>query len=110
MIKYTYKYLLIFTILFYLVNIKTFFVLNFKMLAIIPLMFFIIKYGILKEINKDHFMTKYYSLEWLLLITTVFLILFLLLNKVNIIVILFTIIVNALELIFLDAPEKTKKN
>ena len=57
MIKYTYKYLIIFTILFYLVNIKTFFVLNFKMLAIIPLMFFIIKYGILKEINKDHFMT-----------------------------------------------------
>ena len=106
MIKYTYKYLLYFIILFYLLNIKSIFVLNFKMIAIIPIMFIIIKYGILKEINKDHYMTKYYALGCILSITTIFLIIFLLFNKVNVIVIIFTVIVNTLELIFLDDPEK----
>lgn len=110
LLKYTYKYFIFYIIGFYLLNFKMFYELSFKMIFIIPLNFFIIKYGILKEINKDHYITKYYILGSLMGVTSLFILLLLLINKINIFVILFTIIINGLELLYLDAPEKTKKN
>lgn len=110
LLKYTYKFFIFYIISYYLLNLKLFYNFSYKMIFIIPINFVMIKYGILKEINKDHYITKYYVLGSLMGITSLFLLLLLLINKTNIFVIIFTIIINGLELLYLDAPEKTKKN
>jgi hypothetical protein len=109
LLKYTYKFFILYIIGFYLLNFRMFYELSFKMIFIIPLNFFLIKYGILKEINKDHYMTKYYILGTLMIITSLFITLLLIVNKTNIFVILFTLIIHVLELLYLDAPDKKNK-
>jgi hypothetical protein len=78
------------------------------MIAIIPVNFLAIHYGILYQIKKDNYVTKYYILMSLLMFTSLFNVVFLSLNGVNMSVTVFVIFVNALELIYLDLPTSNK--
>lgn len=108
-LEYSIRYMLIIVVLYYLVPISYFYNLNFPILGIIPLNFLAIKYGIYNKIDKDHYVTKYYILMSLIIYTTLFNIVFLLLNKVNILVIIIAVLINILELIFLDNVKSNKK-
>lgn len=105
-VKYSYKYMLLFMIGFIFFKLDYFFKLNYTMIFIAPLNFLALKYGMYKEINKEHYATKYYVLMELMMLNTTFLAVFLSIMKVNVFVIIFTCIVNLLELLFLDAPNK----
>jgi hypothetical protein len=78
------------------------------MIAIIPVNFLAIHYGILYQIKKDNYVTKNYILMSLIMFTSLFNLIFLSLNSVNMFVITFTIFVNALELMYLDLPSNSK--
>jgi hypothetical protein len=78
------------------------------MIAIIPVNFLAIHYGILYQIKKDNYVTKNYILMSLIMFTSLFNVIFLSLNSVNMFVTLFAIFVNALELMYLDLPANNK--
>ena len=84
--------------------------LSFVMIAIIPINFLAIKYGILNKIDEDNYVTKDYILMPLVMYTSIFNIIFLLLNKVSIYVVIFVVIINIAELIYLDNPKTKRKN
>lgn len=107
-IEYSLRYMVIIVALYYLIPMSFFYKLSFAMIGIIPLNFLAIKYGIYNKIDKDNYVTKYYILMSLVVYTTLFNVIFLILNKVNFIVIIFTVIINGLELIFLDNTKKDR--
>jgi len=78
------------------------------MIAIIPVNFLAIHYGILYQIKKDNYVTKNYILMSLLMFTSLFNVVFLSLNGVNMFITAFTIFVNALELMYLDLPANNR--
>ncbi|MEG0266065.1 MAG: hypothetical protein RR659_00295 [Bacilli bacterium] len=104
--KYSYKYMLIIVISYFLLNLSYFYRLNIVMIAIVPLNFLALKYGLFKELNKDHYATKYYILMELVIVTTLFNSIFLSIVKTHFLVIIFVVIINSMELIFLDTPQK----
>lgn len=103
--EYSIRYILL-IIIFYFLGMKNIYVLNFLMIAIIPVNFLAINYGIFIKIKKDNYVDKYYILMSLIVFSTLFEGLFLYFMKVNIFVIIFSCIVNVIELIFLDLPSK----
>lgn len=107
-IIYSIRYMLLIVIFYYIFQLKIIYVPNFFMIAIIPVNFLAIHYGILYQIEKDHYVTKYYILMSLILLTTMFNLFFLSFNNINMFVIVFTIFINALELIYLDLPLNVK--
>lgn len=107
-IEYSLRYMLIIGVLYYLVPLSFFYQVSFALLGIIPLNFLAIKYGIYNKMDKDHYVTKDYILMSLVIYTTLFNVIFLMFNKAQLIVIIIAVLVNALELIFLNNP-KTKK-
>ncbi len=107
-IIYSLRYMVLIVIFYYIFQLKIIYAPNILMIAIIPVNFLAIHYGILYQIEKDHYVTKYYILMSLILMTTLFNLLFLSLNNVNMFVVVFTIFVNALELIYLDLPTNSK--
>lgn len=107
-ILYSIRYILLIILFYYILQLKMIYSLNLLMIAIIPVNFLAIHYGILYQIKKDNYVTKNYILMSLLIFTSLFNVIFLSLNKVNMIVIVFTIFVNALELMYLDLPSNNK--
>ncbi len=107
-ILYSIRYILLIVLFYYILQLKIIYNLNVLMIAIIPVNFLAIHYGILYQIKKDNYVTKNYILMSLLIFTSLFNVIFLSLNKVNMIVIVFTIFVNALELMYLDLPSNNK--
>lgn len=107
-IIYSLRYMVLIVIFYYIFQLKIIYAPNILMIAIIPVNFLAIHYGILYQIEKDHYVTKYYILMSLILMTTLFNLLFLSLNNVNMFVVVFTIFINALELIYLDLPTNSK--
>ncbi len=106
---YSVRYMIIILLFYYIFNLKMIYELGIVMLAIIPVNFLAIHYGILYKIKKDNYVTKYHILMTLISLTTVFNILFLYLNKVNIFVIIITVTINMIELIYIDLPSKKKQ-
>src|SRR5574344_683136 len=100
-IEYSIRYMII-IIAFYYVACSFFYKMNFAILGLIPLNFLAVKYGIYNKIDKDNYVTKYYILMTLVILTTLFNIIFLYLNKVDIVVIIIAVLINIAELIFLD--------
>lgn len=98
-IEYSLRYIALVIIGYYLL-FKDFYVLNYQLLAVIPLNFLCIRYGIYYKINKDNYVTKEYILLELVSLTTLFNVIFLLLNKVNIFVVIIVVIINILELVY----------
>lgn len=107
-IIYSLRYMVLIVIFYYIFQLKIIYAPNILMIAIIPVNFLAIHYGILYQIEKDHYVTKYYILMSLILMTTLFNLIFLSLNNVNMFVVVFTIFINALELIYLDLPTNSK--
>lgn len=107
-IIYSVRYMVLIVIFYYIFQLKIIYAPNILMIAIIPVNFLAIHYGILYQIEKDHYVTKYYILMSLILLTTLFNLIFLSLNNINMFVAVFTIFVNALELIYLDLPANSK--
>ena len=107
-IIYSLRYMVLIVVFYYIFQLKIIYAPNFLMIVIIPVNFLAIHYGILYQIEKDHYVTKYYILMSLILMTTLFNLLFLSLNNVNMFVVVFTIFINALELIYLDLPKSSK--
>lgn len=107
-IIYSLRYMVLIVIFYYIFQLKIIYAPNILMIAIIPVNFLAIHYGILYQIEKDHYVTKYYILMSLILMTTIFNLLFLSLNNINMFVVVFTIFINALELIYLDLPTNSK--
>ncbi len=107
-IIYSVRYMVLIVIFYYIFQLKIIYAPNILMIAIIPVNFLAIHYGILYQIEKDHYVTKYYILMSLILLTTLFNLIFLSLNNINMFVVVFTIFVNALELIYLDLPANSK--
>lgn len=107
-ILYSIRYILLIILFYYILQLKMIYSLSLLMIAIIPVNFLAIHYGILYQIKKDNYVTKNYILMSLLIFTSLFNVVFLSLNKVNMIVIVFTIFVNALELMYLDLPSNNK--
>ena len=107
-IIYSLRYIVLIVIFYYIFQLKIIYAPNILMIAIIPVNFLAIHYGILYQIEKDHYVTKYYILMSLILMTTLFNLIFLSLNNVNMFVVVFTIFINALELIYLDLPTNSK--
>lgn len=100
-IEYSIRYIILIIVSYYLL-FKKIYTLSFFALAIIPVNFLAIKYGIYQKLNKDNYVTKDYILFSLIVYTTILSIIFLLLNKVNFIVIAIHVIVNVLELVYTD--------
>lgn len=107
-ILYSIRYMLLIVIFYYILQLKIIYVPNILMIAIIPVNFLAIHYGILYQIKKDNYVTKNYILISLLMFTSLFNVIFLHFNDVNMFVIVFAIFVNALELIYLDLPSNNK--
>ncbi len=106
-IEYSLRYMILVTIGYYLL-FKNMYTLSFYLLAVIPINFLYIEYGIYYKISKDNYVTKEYILMELVLLTTIFNAIFLVLNKVNIIVVLIVCIVNVLELVYTANLKKKK--
>lgn len=104
---YSLRYMALIALGYYLV-LSPIYKLSVIMLAIIPINFLAIKYGILNKIDKDHYVTKEFILMSLVLYTSIFNIAFLLFNKVSIYVVIFVVIINIAELIYLDNPRENK--
>ena len=102
---YSFRYMLLIVIGYYLL-LSPIYKLGFQMIAIIPINFLAIKYGILNKIDKDNYVTKEYILMSLVCYTTIFNLVFFLINKVSIYVVIFVVLINILELIYLDNPKK----
>lgn len=107
-ILYSIRYMLLIVLFYYILQLKMIYSLSFLMIAIIPVNFLAIHYGILYQIKKDNYVTKNYILMSLIMFTSLFNVIFLSLNSVNMFVITFTIFVNALELMYLDLPANNK--
>ena len=108
-LEYSLRYIILVIIGYYLL-FKNFYTLSFYLPLLIPINFLYIRYGIYTKINKDNYVTKEYILYELIILTTVFNSIFLLLNKVNIFVILIVVFINTLELIFTaNIDSKNKK-
>lgn len=107
-ILYSVRYMLLIVLFYYILQLKLIYSLNFLMIAIIPVNFLAIHYGILYQIKKDNYVTKNYILMSLLMFTSLFNVAFLSLNSVNMFVTAFTLFVNALELMYLDLPANNK--
>lgn len=107
-ILYSIRYMLLIILFYYILQLKMIYSLNLLMIAIIPVNFLAIHYGILYQIKKDNYVTKNYILMSLLMFTSLFNLLFLSLNNINMIVVVFTIFVNAVELMYLDLPSNNK--
>ena len=108
-LEYSLRYILLSVIGYYLL-FKNVYTLSFYLIAIIPINFLYIRYGIYTKINKDNYVTKEYILMELVLLTSLFNTIFLVLNKVNIFVILIVVIINILELVYTTniKPKKVK--
>ena len=108
-LEYSLRYILLVVIGYYLL-FKNIYTLSFYLIAIIPINFLYIRYGIYTKINKDNYVTKEYILMELVLLTSLFNTIFLVLNKVNIFVILIVVIINILELVYTTniKPKKVK--
>lgn len=104
-LEYSLRYIVL-IIIFYYLGLKVVYQFNFFLLALIPVNFLAIHYGTLYKIKKDNYVTKYYILASLIIFTSIFNYLFLYLNKVNFWVIVIAILLNAVELIFLDLPKQ----
>lgn len=104
-LEYSIRYILL-IIIFYYLGVKVIYQLNFFLLALIPVNFLAIHYGILYKIKKDNYVTKYYILMSLVVFTSIFSFTFLYLNRINIWVIVIAILINVIELIFLDLPKE----
>lgn len=107
-ILYSIRYMLLIILFYYILQLKMIYVPNLLMIAIIPVNFLAIHYGILYQIKKDNYVTKNYILMSLNIFTSLFNVVFLSLNNVNMFVTVFTIFVNALELMYLDLPSNNK--
>ena len=107
-ILYSIRYMLLIILFYYILQLKIIYVPNLLMIAIIPVNFLAIHYGILYQIKKDNYVTKNYILMSLIMFTSLFNVVFLSLNGVNMFVTVFTIFVNALELMYLDLPANNK--
>lgn len=101
---YSLRYMILIIIFYYIFYLKMIYVPNILIIAIVPVNFLAIHYGILYQIKKDNYVTKYYILMSLVFFTTLFNVIFLSLNNVNFFVIVFTLFINTLELIYLDLP------
>lgn len=101
---YSLRYMILIIIFYYIFHLKMIYVPNILIIAIVPVNFLAIHYGILYQIKKDNYVTKYYILMSLVFFTTLFNVIFLSLNNVNFFVIVFTLFINTLELIYLDLP------
>ena len=108
-LEYSLRYIILVIIGYYLL-FKNFYTLSFYLIAIIPINFLYIRYGIYTKINKDNYVTKEYILMELVLLTSLFNTIFLVLNKVNIFVIVFVVVINILELVYTTniKPKKVK--
>ena len=106
-IEYSLRYIILVIIGYYLL-FKNFYTLSFYLPLLIPINFFYIRYGIYTKINKDNYVTKEYILMELVLLTSLFNTIFLILNKVNIFVVIIVVFMNVLELVY-TANIKTKK-
>lgn len=104
-LEYSIRYIVL-IILFYFLGLKNVYVLKVYMIAIIPINFLAIKYGILTKIKKDNYVDKYYILMSLTVFTNLFNIIFLYFMNVSYWVIAFACLVNEVELIYLDLPSK----
>ncbi len=107
-ILYSIRYMLLIVLFYYILQLKMIYMPNLLMIAIIPVNFLAIHYGILYQIKKDNYVTKNYILMSLLMFTSLFNVVFLSLNNVNMFVIVFAVFVNALELMYLDLPTNAK--
>jgi|GEM_PF-3209910 len=107
-ILYSIRYMLLIVLFYYILQLKLIYSLSFLMIAIIPVNFLAIHYGILYQIKKDNYVTKNYILMSLIIFTSLFNVIFLSLNRVNMFVVAFAIFVNALELMYLDLPTNNK--
>lgn len=101
---YSLRYMILIIIFYYIFQLKMIYVPSILIIAIVPVNFLAIHYGILYQIKKDNYVTKYYILMSLVFFTTLFNVIFLSLNNVNFFVIVFTLFINTLELIYLDLP------
>lgn len=107
-LEYSFRYMLLIVVAYYIFGVRVIYAPNFWMVAIIPINFLAINYGIFYKINKDKAYYKYDILMTLVLLTSIFNVVFLSLNKVNMYVILFVLVINILELVYLDRPIKNK--
>ena len=107
-IIYSIRYMLLIVLFYYILQLKIIYSPNLLMIAIIPVNFLAIHYGILYQIKKDNYVTKNYILMSLLMFTSLFNVVFLSLNGVNMFITAFTIFVNALELMYLDLPANNR--
>lgn len=105
---YSVRYMLLIVIFYYIFNLKIIYSPSVLMIAIIPVNFLAIHYGILYKVQKDNYYSKYYILMSLIVYTTLFNVIFFSLTKTNFFIIVFTIAINVLELIYLDIPKKKK--
>ena len=101
---YSLRYMVLIVVGYYLA-LSPLYKLSLIMITLIPVNFLAIKYGILNKIEKDNYVTKEYILMSLIMYTSIFNITFLLLNKVSIYVVIFVVIINIVELIYLDNPK-----
>ena len=104
-LKYSLLYIAL-IIAFYFIGIAYCYKLDFRLLAIIPINYLAIKYGILIPIKKERFVDKYYILMSLVVFTSIFNTVFLYLMHINVWVIVICVILNIVELIYLDLPGK----
>ena len=107
-LEYSLRYMLLIVIMYYLF-MKGIYTLSFFALAIIPVNFLAIQYGIYSKIEKDHYVTKEYILLSLVFYTTIFNVIFLSINKVSVFIIILTVVINLLELVYLDNVKQKKK-
>ena len=108
-IEYSLRYIVLIIVMYYFLLLNNVYTLSFWMIGIIPVNFLAIKYGIYNKINKDNYVTKEYIIFSLIIYTTLFNIIFLLFNKVHYIVIIFTVVINILELIYTENIKNEKK-
>ncbi|HPF82701.1 MAG TPA: hypothetical protein PLV83_00810 [Bacilli bacterium] len=107
-LKYSLGYMIIiFLIYLFASKIYTF---SFWLLGIIPVNFLAIRYGIYNFIDKEKYTTKDMILGQLLIYTSLFNIIFLLINKVNIFIMLIVLAVNFIEITFINNYKPTKKH